>query len=206
MNIQLENIGRRFNKEWIFKNIDFTFSNNNAYAILGSNGSGKSTFLQLLSGYLIPSEGQLHYKFQNQTIKQEQYYKHFSFCSPFLELYDEMTINEAFQFQAGLKPFQKGISITEFNQLLQLENTKDKAIKNFSSGMKQRVKLALAVLCDTPVLFLDEPCTNLDADAIQWYQTLVKDFKNDRLIFVSSNNQKEELFICNQEFRIEHYK
>ena len=59
MNISLNNVGRRFNKEWIFKNIDYTFSENQKYAVLGPNGAGKSTLLNILLGSLTPSEGEI---------------------------------------------------------------------------------------------------------------------------------------------------
>lgn len=206
MQIQLENIGRRFNKEWIFRHVDTVFENGNAYSVLGSNGSGKSTFLQLLSGFLIPSEGTITYSINNQIIQQDEIFRHFSICSPFLELYDEMTIDEAFRFQNNLKHSRNKINEKDFFELLQLNTGRNKQLKNFSSGMRQRVKLGLAIIADTSLLFLDEPCTNLDSKAIDWYQKTVTEHLKNRLLFVSSNNLKEELFCCNQEFKIEEFK
>ncbi|MBX7093613.1 MAG: ABC transporter ATP-binding protein [Flavobacteriales bacterium] len=206
MTIQLENIGRRFNKEWIFRNVDTTFQHEKCYGIIGGNGSGKSTFVQLISGFLIPSEGKIIYESENTIIPSENIFKQLSFASPFLELYDEYTAEELFAFQSSLKPMKKGIDKKSFIELLELSNIKNKALKNYSSGMRQRVKLALAILADTPLLLLDEPCTNLDRNAKEWYKNLLREHSGKRLIFVSSNSDDDEMFLCDEIMNIENYK
>jgi ABC-type multidrug transport system ATPase subunit len=91
-------------------------------------------------------------------------------------------------------------------EITQLEKAKNKQLKYFSSGMKQRVRLALAVLCDSPLLLLDEPTSNLDKKAIDWYQQLVTDHSKNRLIIVASNQQEYEYPFCNKTLMVEDYK
>lgn len=206
LQITLENTGRRFNKEWIFRKVNVQFTSAHQHAILGSNGSGKSTFLQLLSGFLIPSEGNVIYQYNGKNTEQEKVYKLLSLCSPFQELYDEFTAEETYDFHASLKPMKNNISRKTFIEILELNNIKDKPLRNYSSGMRQRVKLALAILSDTPLLLLDEPCTNLDANAIKWYQQLLQNNCDNRLVLISSNSNQDEIFSCTKRFLVEDYK
>jgi ABC-type multidrug transport system ATPase subunit len=87
-----------------------------------------------------------------------------------------------------------------------LEHARKKQLKNFSSGMRQRVKLTLAIASQTPLLFLDEPCANLDAVAKKWYGDLIRQFGNGRIIVVCSNSEKEEYFFCTRELNVHDLK
>ncbi|MGZ4055997.1 MAG: ABC transporter ATP-binding protein [Bacteroidia bacterium] len=214
MIISLNNIGKRYNYEWIFRKVEYEFTNENNYVILGSNGSGKSTLLQVIAGNLISSEGRIQYQVsgirnqggENNIIEEEKIFSYLSFASPYLELFEEFTLVESIEFQAKFKPFAKNLSTKEIVELIQLEKSKDKQLKYYSSGMKQRVRLALAILADTPLLLLDEPTSNLDKKAIDWYQKLVNDFSQDRLIIVASNQQEYEYPFCNKQLVVEDYK
>jgi ABC-type multidrug transport system ATPase subunit len=204
MNISLENVGRRFNKEWIFKHIDYTFNAGNSYAILGPNGSGKSTLLSILLGNLTPSEGIISYKAQ-KTVPVEEIYKYISFAAPYLDLVEEFTLQETINFHFQFKPYAKGMDAAAVLQLLGLEKAQDKALKHFSSGMKQRTKLALACCADTPMLLLDEPTSNLDEQGVHWYHKLIKQFAKDRLVVIGSN-QLHEYDFCEHQLLISDYK
>ena len=87
-----------------------------------------------------------------------------------------------------------------------LESKKDKVFKFFSSGMKQRIKLTLAILSDTSILLLDEPCSNLDSEVVKWYQEMIRKYAMDRTIIVASNNQKEEFGFCDKQISIDDLK
>lgn len=227
MKITLNNIGKRYNYEWIFRKVNYEFTSDNNYVILGANGSGKSTLLQVINGNLIQSEGEINYKvpeaiLQEESnnknynlsepsntkleIENEKIFKHLSFASPYLELFDEFTLTESIEFQAQFKPFYKELDTKKIIELTQLEKAKDKQLKVYSSGMKQRVRLALAILCNTPLLLLDEPTSNLDKKAIDWYQNLINDYSKNRLIIVCSNQQEYEYPFCNKQLQIEEYK
>jgi ABC-type multidrug transport system ATPase subunit len=205
MKIVLENTGRRFNKEWIFKNVNSTFSPNEFYAILGSNGSGKSTFLQLVSGYLMPSEGKIEF-YRDSMIEQDKIYQHISIASPALELFEDLTLEETIRFHFRFKNIINKIDEKIIPELFQLKGNEKKQLKNFSSGMKQRVKLGLAILSDTEVLLLDEPTSNLDSKGIEWYQNLIAGFTKDRIVLVASNNVEEDFFFCKNRLEMEKFK
>jgi ABC-type multidrug transport system ATPase subunit len=206
MNITLTNIGKRYNFDWIFRKVAYEFSVENNYVILGANGSGKSTLLQVIAGNIIASEGSIHYHDGTQTIPEEQIYQHVSIASPYLELLEDFTLAESIDFHAQFKPIINKLTTKQVIELIQLEKSADKQLKYFSSGMKQRVRLALAILSDTRLLLLDEPTSNLDKEAIKWYQGLVDQFKQDRLIIVCSNQQEQEYVFCNKQLTIEDFK
>ncbi|MES2651155.1 MAG: ATP-binding cassette domain-containing protein [Bacteroidota bacterium] len=204
MNISLQNIGRRFNKEWIFKGINYQFEHGQKYAVLGPNGSGKSTLLSILLGSLTPSEGKLTY-LNPKEIKVENIYQHISFAAPYIDLIEEFTLQETIAFHFQFKGYAEGLNELEVLGLLGLQKSQDKALKHFSSGMKQRTKLALACCADSPILLLDEPTSNLDTQGIDWYLTLIEKFGKNKMIIVGSN-QEHEYDFCEQSLRISDYK
>lgn len=206
MNIKLDNIGKRYNFEWIFRNVMLDLSPEHNYVILGANGSGKSTLLQVIASNLIHSEGTIEHSLKGKKIDLDQVYKYISYAAPYLDLFEEFTLIESIEFHSKFKSFQKGLNVNEIVKLTELEKAKNKQLKYYSSGMRQRVRLALAVLSDTPLLLLDEPTSNLDKKAIDWYQRLVNDFSNDRMIIVASNQQEYEYPFCDQQISIEDYK
>jgi len=206
MRITLTNIGKRYNTEWIFRKVDQDFITGEHCVILGGNGSGKSTLLQVIAGSMMSSEGTIDYALGEKRISTENIYNHISFASPYLDLFEEYTLREAVKFHSNFKPLLNGISTESFIALTQLGKAADKQIKYYSSGMKQRVRLALAILSDTPLLLLDEPASNLDKKAIDWYQMLVNDHSKNRLILVCSNQQEYEYSFCKRELHIEEFK
>jgi ABC-type multidrug transport system ATPase subunit len=204
MEISLNNVGRRFNKEWIFKNISYNFKQGEKYAILGPNGSGKSTLLSVLLGSLAPSEGEIAYT--NPTeIRVENIYQYISFAAPYLDLVEEFTLQETINFHFQFKGYADGLNASDVLSLLGLEKSQDKALKHFSSGMKQRTKLALACCANTPVLLLDEPTSNLDAQGIDWYLALIEKFAGNKMVIVGSN-QAHEYDFCEHLVSITDYK
>jgi ABC-type multidrug transport system ATPase subunit len=205
MKITLQNIGRRFNRDWIFRNIDYTFTSGETYAILGPNGSGKSTLLQVLNGSLSPSIGTISYSLGDNTIEAEAVFKQLSLAAPYLELIEEFTLDEMTDFHFKFKKYGEGINKEEVIALLNLEGAKNKLIKYFSSGMKQRLKLALAFCSDTPLLMLDEPTSNLDSQGVDWYLNLVQKYALNRLTIICSNQEHEYSF-CRHQLNISDYK
>lgn len=205
MKITLAKIGRRFNREWIFKNIDYTFEKGKSYAILGINGSGKSTLLQVISGSLSQSTGEINYVLDDKSIEIDAVFNYLALSAPYLELIEEFTLAEVLSFHFEFKERLNNISNQELIALLNMGSSKNKQIKYFSSGMKQRVKLALAFCSDTPILLLDEPTSNLDEEGIAWYHSLVSKFTNDRLVIVCSN-QAHEYSFCQEQIRISDFK
>ena len=201
MKILLENIGKKYDQSWIFKNINDSFLAKERecaiYVVLGKNGSGKSTFLQLLSGFTSPTVGTISYEIEQKKIEPENIFKKVAVCSPFLAIWEIFTLQEQLKFHHHFKPLLK--SNAEITDLLAFDRaTLAKPISEFSSGMKQRLKLALAIFSDVPLLFLDEPCAHLDTHWVQnyqnWLQERIQIFSNKTgsFCFIASNEQKEE--------------
>lgn len=197
MTISLSDTGKRFNRDWIFRHFTYTFESGQSYAITGPNGSGKSTLLQVLAGSMLKSEGNISWKKDNKVMNEENVYSHMSFCAPYLELIEEMTLTEFLHFHRQFKPILTGSSIEKIISILGLETACNRQIRYYSSGMKQRVKLAQCIFSDTDIVLLDEPCTNLDHAGIDLYHQLISDYCASRLVIVSSNDEIEYGF-CNQ--------
>ena len=206
MNISLQNTGKRFNREWIFRNLNYEFLQGKSYAITGSNGSGKSTLLQIIAGAALHSEGEIKYEQQasNKTqLATENSYKQISIAAPYLDLIEEMTGNEFLDFHTSFKMLTKPFS--EILMEVGLQKAGDKQIRYYSSGMKQRLKLAQAFFSNTSALLLDEPTTNLDEEGIAIYKKLWQENTLNKLVIVSSND-KTEYEQCSNVIKIGDYK
>jgi len=205
MKISLTDAGKRFNRDWIFRHFTYTFQAGQSYAITGPNGSGKSTLLQALSGGMYINEGTVLYAMDNKQLATDNIYSHVSICAPYLEVVEEMTVTEFLNFHHGFKPFIAGVTANFIITTIGLEKAVNKQIRYYSSGMKQRVKLAQCIFSDTSIVLLDEPCTNLDAAGIELYHHLITTYCKDRLVVVSSNDEVEYSF-CKQRINVGDYK
>jgi ABC-2 type transport system ATP-binding protein len=225
MKISLINAGKRFNRDWIFRNIHQEFISGTAYAITGPNGSGKSTLLQVIGGAMMMSEGNARYEIGNRQstienrssseagvignqlkeIDVDKAFRYISIAAPYLELIEEMSLLEFLQFHMQFKPFLPATGISEIIEAIGLKPSANKQIRFYSSGMKQRVKLAQAIFSNVPCVLLDEPCTNLDAAGIELYHRLISDYCNDRMVIISSNDEQEYSF-CQERISITDYK
>jgi ABC-type multidrug transport system ATPase subunit len=206
MKITLTQTGKRFNYDWIFRRVTATFHEGERYAILGPNGSGKSTLLQVIGGHLHHNEGTVTYNaMPDKQIAPDQFFRHCAIAAPYLELVEEFTLAESLEFHLQFKQFIPAVKPADAIAIVGLEKSMHKQIRNFSSGMKQRLKLALAIFSDVPVLLLDEPCTNLDAAGTALYQQLINEYGGDRMIIVSSNDE-QEYFMCTKHISILDYK
>ena len=204
--ITLENIGKKFRDQWIFRRVSLEIKKGEKIAVTGQNGSGKSTFLQLLSGYITQSEGNITWLSPGKNIPTEQIYQYISLASPHLELIEEFTLEENVIFFSRYKKFHKDVTATSLIERSGLGSNSTKQVKNFSSGMKQRIKLALAFMADTPLLLIDEPLTNLDAAGYEWYQSMIAELPDNRTVILCSNQVKEETFFCNRFIDVEKFK
>jgi ABC-type multidrug transport system ATPase subunit len=205
MKIHLEHIGRRFNREWIFRDVNYVFESGSSYAILGANGAGKSTILQVISGSLSSSEGTISYTREGVLLNPENVFEYLSMAAPYLELIEELTLRELIDFHFRFKKYRSGLNRDLVIDLMGLKRSEHKAIKNFSSGMKQRVKLALAFCSDTDMILLDEPASNLDQQGLEWYLSLIEKYSADRILIICSN-QIQEYSFCKNQLNVADYK
>jgi ABC-type multidrug transport system ATPase subunit len=206
INISLNNLSKKYINEWIFRNVSYEIKPADKLVILGSNGSGKSTLLQTIASYLIPTKGEVTWSNGQEKIVDDQVYRSLSMASPYMELIEEFTLEESVEHQQKFKPYTKNVSVKEVISMMQLDHAAKKYLRNYSSGMRQRVKLGLAILADCPVLLLDEPCTNLDAAAVLWYKEMIEQHAMHKTIIVCSNTVKEEYAFCNTSLEVEKYK
>ncbi len=198
MKIYLEDCAKRYRRQWVFRELSGSLESPQAYAVLGRNGAGKSTLLRLLAGMQLPTAGRLKWEIAGKEIPREDLFRHLSFCAPGMELVEELTLTEILHFHFSYKAVLPGITLAGIPEILGLENAAHKPLSDFSSGMKQRVKIGLALFADTPLVLLDEPCSNLDESGVGQYQSWIAEYRRDRLIVVGSNDPREYDF-CGQE-------
>jgi ABC-type multidrug transport system ATPase subunit len=201
MKISVTRAGKRYNREWIFRSLELELNSGKHWAITGHNGSGKSTLLQCIAGSMYLNEGTISYHIGNLPIYPEDRFKHISICAPYLEVIEEMTALEFLTYHSSFKPFKPGWTSSMILEEIGLTKATNKQIRYFSSGMKQRIKLAQAFFSDTKILLLDEPCTNLDQAGIDLYKRLIDTLCQDRLVLISSNDPTEYAS-CSGEIRM----
>jgi len=206
LKIIVKDIGRRYNNEWIFRHINYTFESGKSYAILGHNGSGKSTFLKVLSSSLTPSSGELIYTNGDEVLPVDSIYQQLSLAAPYVELIEEFTLNELIDFHFKFKNYLPSFDKETVVKLLGLEHALDRELRFFSSGMRQRVKLALACCSASDIVLLDEPTSNLDSAGEQWYLSLIDRTKLPSRLFIVCSNQKKEYEFCDETISIVDFK
>lgn len=206
MKISVESVHKRFIQHNIFKGVSLNFESPRSYALLGANGSGKSTLLRIIAGMQSPTKGTISYTDDNgQLVSTEKIFRYLSFCAPGMDLIEEMTLKEMLHFHFSFKPILSGCNIDSIIELIGLKAASHQQIGNFSSGMKQRVKLAQAIFSNSPILLLDEPCTNLDQAGVAQYRQWIKEYVENRLLIIASNEEREYDF-CQHQIKMEDYK
>ena len=206
MKITCSDIGKKYQGQWIFSNITFDFIENSKTAITGFNGSGKSTLLSILSGYTTPTKGTINHYVKSKEIAKDELFNHLAIGSPYIEVPEELSPAELIKTFAPFKPFTEGMQAAEILDCLRLSNEAEKPIKYFSSGMKQRLKIGLAILADVPLLLLDEPLSNLDKEGVIWFDNLMQHRISNKTVIIASNNIEEEIKFCNSIIDISNFK
>jgi ABC-type multidrug transport system ATPase subunit len=190
--ITTEGLSKRFNREWIFRNFTYEFRPGNLYAITGPNGSGKSTLLSVLWGQVPPTSGNLNFLTADaKCVSVDDIYQKVSIATPYMDLIEDFTLLEMLRFHFSLKKVRNNRSLDDLLEIFYMADSRDKFIRNFSSGMKQRLKLGLAFHTQSCVIFLDEPGSHLDATAFQWYQEQLLMLPKETLVFLGSNDPLE---------------
>lgn len=191
MKIVTNNLSKRYNREWIFRNFSYEFQPKQTYAITGPNGSGKSTLLQVVWGQLPPSGGEVNHWVNDKPLAVQDVFTSIAIATPYMDLIDEFTLREMVEFHFQFKKTRNGKSVENVIELTGLKGSENKLISNFSSGMKQRLKLSLAFQTEASALFLDEPTTNLDKKSIQWYWDQLIEIQRSTTVLIASNDEGE---------------
>jgi ABC-type multidrug transport system ATPase subunit len=205
LSILLDQAGKRFQYEWIFKNISLVLDPNEKVAVTGSNGSGKSTLLKCMAGLIPLTDGKVRYQMDQQEIAETDFFLHLAVSAPYLELPEEFTLAELLNFHFKFKKKTASLSVDDMLEIMYLTEAKNKQIQYFSSGMKQRLKLGLCFFSDVPLLLLDEPTANLDRKGMDWYQEMIAGYGSNRTILICSNDPREYTF-CTKIIQMENYK
>jgi ABC-type multidrug transport system ATPase subunit len=208
MKITFRDCGKNYHRTWLFRHLNLELDLGSGQplrlAILGGNGSGKSTLTLMISGQTNPTEGTIEWTDnQGNSISSSHWYDHLALASTALELPEEFTLQEWFDFHQSVKGFADGVTLDILISLCGFSNqTKSKALLTFSSGMKQRVKLCMALMGRESLVILDEPLTNLDINGNQLYETLLKTYLGNRALIVASNRDDEWKSFCNQTLNV----
>ncbi len=194
--IELQGISKRYDLQWVFRDLSFKFDLGHTYAIRGYNGSGKSTLIRILSSMESPSSGLRKYSINNNPLQEAEVFSHLSFTAPYMRVPEYLTVLELIQFHGKFKHLNK--SPVELLSELNLKSSKNKQFEKLSSGQKQKVKLALAICNSDPLLILDEPGTNLDKTNYEWFGTKINQVRKSKLICIATNENRD-LDLCDRE-------
>jgi ABC-type multidrug transport system ATPase subunit len=201
MEIKVQQLSKRYNRDWIFKDFNFHFTKGNTYAITGPNGSGKSTLLQVLWGQIPSTKGTIVYTSEFGNIDLNTLHQHVAIATPYMDLPEALTLEEAVKFHYSFKQIRSNYSIGDLLEVMQLSHAKGKFIHQFSSGMKQRLKLGLCILSQADFVFLDEPGTNLDNSALKWFHNLLIEIQNEA-VFIIASNLSSDFPVISQEINL----
>lgn len=187
--ITLEDVGKQFYRRWLFQGLSLELRTGDSLALVGTNGSGKSTLLRVMAGQLSPSAGKVTFRNKGKQVPAVERYTYLSWSAPYISLFPELTIREQFRLQAQFK--KPLLPEDEFLTILDLLEDADKPLRFFSSGMMQRAKVGLALFCESSLLLLDEPTSNMDSHYADLVIGLIKKYQGDRILVLASNLARE---------------
>ncbi|MGI4872920.1 MAG: ABC transporter ATP-binding protein [Janthinobacterium lividum] len=202
MRLIAHDLGRRYGRQWVFRHLGHDFRPGTATAVLGPNGAGKSTLLSILAGQLLPTEGQVRYEHAGRPLPVAEVPRQLAYCAPYLELPEDFTLLELLAFHTRLKPLQAGLTPAALVDIMYLHKARHQLVREFSSGMKQRLKLGLALYAAAPLLLLDEPTTNLDVTGAAWYLEHVARVRDANRVVIVSSNVPAEYGYCDEQVLI----
>lgn len=200
MEILVQNLSKKFRQEFVIRQFNYTFLSGNSYAITGPNGSGKSTLLQLIAQFTLPNTGTV----EMSGVDPEFVYSQLTYAAPYVELIEEYTLSEHLEILLKNNYLPASITLDILEDFIDLQPGKFKLIKNYSSGMRQKIKLGFALLSERPVLLLDEPTTNFDEQAKNWFFNRLEQQRH-KLIIIASNEAREIEF-CHEKIAIQDFK
>lgn len=198
----LKGVSKRYDRDWVIRDFSAKLTTGHCYGIRGRNGSGKSTLLRMMAGHLSPSRGNLTFELAQKKLPVEEVYSHIGYVAPYLDPIMELTLREMLDFHFGFKSLRAGLSLATLPEMMQLSGWEHTPISAYSSGMKQRVLLGLALFSDTPLLLLDEPTTTLDRNGQSWFQDQLAQHRGGRITVIATNVD-EDLAQCDQILELE---
>ncbi len=199
--LEVSNLRKDFDRRPVFKNLNFTLTNSDSLAITGRNGSGKSTLVKVLANTYSQTSGRVSFSIGSKPVERQSFYKFIGFVSPYLNLYDEFTGFENLHFVANLRGLKNSL-IEEVLKRVGLFERRDDLVKIYSSGMKQRLKIAFAIIHNPLILMLDEPTSNLDTEGIRIVDSIAQEYRNGRILIIATNDQHERN-LCHKDINLD---
>lgn len=192
LRLRLSGVGKAFGQRVLFRNLHLEVEEGQFLAIKGPNGSGKTTLLKILAGLERTTRGRVEVLEGERILGEEERRALIGFAGPDLVLYPDLTAWENLEFFAQVRGIPwDGDTVNRLLGWVGLEGREVDRVRTFSSGMKQRLKLAFALFHQPRILLLDEPTTNLDADGIQRVDQLLANYRSQGILVVASNSSQE---------------
>ena len=205
MKIVLENVGKRFGRDWVLRKLNYQFDAGTAYALRGPNGSGKSTLVRMLCGHLTPTKGSVRFEAGGKLISPNSIYRECTLAGPYIDLIEEFTLEEAIDFHFRFKQLPSELDKADLPELFELAAARGRYLSEFSSGMRRRLQLGLAICSQSSILLLDEPTVTLDESGVDWYLMLLERFRGGRLVVIASNVDRD-FSLCDTTLDVRDFK
>ena len=203
MTIEIKNLNKQYNNILAVKNINFNIKTGSIVGLLGPNGCGKTTTIGMMLGLIKPSSGNVYINGQNieNENNRTKILEKVNFISPYVELPKKLTVEENLKVYGtmyGVKNLKE--KILELMKQLNLLEFKKRKTGELSSGQKNRVSLAKALINDPEILLLDEPTASLDPDVGDYIRSYIEDFasKKGTTILLASHNMNEVERLCSE--------
>lgn len=197
--IEFKNVSKKYGRKPCIKDVSFKINKGEIVGLLGLNGAGKSTIMNMLTGYIYPTEGEIFIEGINIVDNREKASKKIGYLPEIPPLYTDMTISETLKFVCDIRGVRdKKKSIDEILLKTGLHDVSNRMIGRLSKGYKQRVGLAVAMVGEPQILVLDEPTAGLDPKQITEIRELIKEIGKDKTVLVSSHILSEISQVCNR--------
>jgi len=199
--IEINNLSKMYKNILAVNNINFKISKGSIIGLLGPNGCGKSTTIGMMLGLIKPTSGEVLINNKNIEKDRTDLLQKMNFISPYIELPKKLTIEENLKVYGrmyGVKNLKD--KIAELMEKLNLVEFKKRKTGELSSGQKNRVSLAKALINDPEILLLDEPTASLDPDVGDYVRGIIENFasNNKKTILIASHNMNEVERLCDE--------
>ena len=203
MAIKVENLGKNLGERKVISSLNLELRQGESVAITGPNGSGKTTLLKLLLALLRPSSGKVTYYDDDRVLSREELRHRISFVSPYLSLYDQLSAEENLQFFTAVRGGNiTGKDIDSLLLKVGLVGRGMDLVSEYSTGMKQRLKYAVALSSKPDFLLIDEPSSGLDDSGKAMMTALIEEQRSGSIIIIATN-EKEEYSLASQQCRLD---
>ncbi len=196
----------RFGRRLLFRELSFELEGGASLAVTGANGAGKSTLLRILAGVLTPTRGAVRLELDGRAVRAADRPLRTGMVAPYLGLYEGFTAREnlAFVARARRLPDAEARTCCALEQV-GLAGRADDLVRTYSSGMKQRVKYAVALLAEPALLLLDEPAANLDAAGLAMVEAVEARQRAAGRLLVIATNAPAEAARCDAQLCVEDF-